>query len=767
MKIKSLNIAAFGGLKNVQLSFQNGFNVVYGNNENGKTTIMNFIKMMFYGTERGSAQISKNLRKKYTPWDNSGMAGSIDFENDGRNYRIERSFGSSNSTDKVTLIDLDLGTRETVSADIGASLFGLSSAAFERSIFIGQFGFPESNSTAEGEINSKLSNLTLTGDQAISFDEVNARLQNAKFSLMSKSGKAGIYDKNLIAAKELAEKIENAKQVQLEIENKKQLGDALKNKILELSARAEQMKTKIDGEQDFRNAEKLTELLALKEKLDALNETLRLENGQTADEMFVRKVEFCLSKIESLETKMDAKLNENKIIEQNLQLALNPSIDATPEKLEELTKKLENLEKEKTALSQKTDDLQKAVNTPKSKSYIVFYALALVLDIVAAATFNFNKLIFGACTGVSVIFLILAIILMLKGKSQSRNQKAELIDLKLKENNLISIISSEKANITAINTALNSNASIIEKQEELLRNNKKELDLLEQEKVIEADTLFELFKRYKAVDNIAVIKDELLEISKKATAQKEIKQNINYILKDVGNISYDEARKKLANIKTPLENEIDFEGLKNQYSMLLSEITEQKTDLASLLTEIKSLSANLGNIENDKIQLAELKNKILNQKDYCDSLDIAMSVLADSFIEVRRSFGSVLEKKASDIFKGITGGKYQSMSISKSFEIAVEKADTFGGKEIDYLSSGTADQAYLSLRLAICELMAQGGNLFPVLLDDALAQYDDNRTKTALEFLNEYSKNGQIIMFTCHNSVLNASKESGANEIIL
>lgn len=767
MKIKFLNIASFGGLKNVKLSFENGFNVVYGNNENGKTTIMNFIKMMFYGTERGSAQLSKNLRKKYTPWDNSGMAGSIDFENEGRNYRIERSFGSSNSTDKVTLIDLDLGNRESVSADIGVKLFGLSSAAFERSIFIGQFGFPENNSAAEGEINSKLSNLTLTGDQAISFDEVNARLQNAKFALMSKSGKAGIYDKNLIAAKELTEKFENTKQIQLEIENKKQLSDDLKNKILKLSTQAEQIKTKIDGEQDFRNAEKLKELLSLKQKLDALNETLKLENGQTADEMFVRKIEFCLSKIESFVAKISAKLNENKIIEQNLELALNPSVDATPEKLEELTKKLESLEKEKTALSQKTDKLQQAINTPKTKSYIVFYALALVLDIVAAATFNFNKLLFGACTGVSVVFLILAIILMLKSKNQSQKQKAELIDLKLKENNLISIISSEKANLTAINTALNSNAQIIEKQKELLENNKNELELLEKEKAIETDTLFELFKRYKAVADISSIKEELIEISKKAAEQKEIKQNINYILKDVGNISYDEAKQKLENIKTPLESNIDFESLKNQHELILSQITEQKTDLASLLTEIKSLSATVANTESDKKQLEELKSKILNQKEYCDCLDIAMSVLADSFIEVRRSFGSVLEKKASDIFKGITGGKYQSMSISKSFEIAVEKADTFGGKEIDYLSSGTADQAYLSLRLAVCELMAQDGNLFPVLLDDALAQYDDNRTKTALEFFNEYSKNGQIIMFTCHNSVLDASKKTGANEIIL
>ena len=766
MKIKSLHIAAFGGLKDIDLSFENGFNIVYGNNENGKTTVMNFIKMMFYGTERGSAAISKNLRKKYTPWDNSAMAGSIDFENGNRNYRIERTFGSSNSTDRVTLIDLDLGTRETVSADIGTKLFGLSSLAFERSMFIGQFGFPESNSAAEGEINSKLSNLTLTGDQSISFDEVNSRLQNAKFALMSKSGRAGIYDKNLIAAKELAEKIETAKQTQSEITNKKQIAENLHSKITELQTKADQLKVKIDSEQDFRNAEKLQELLTLKGKLDALNSTLKLENGQTADEMFVRKVEFCLSKIESLTAKTNAKLNENKIIEQNLELALNPSVDATPEKLEQLTKKLEKLEQEKTKTIEKISEIS---SMPKAKSSTIWLVLSIVFAIISIPLFltNLSKLFAVIIILATLNFISIFVSLTLKAKNKNAENETEIVNLKLKENQLISIISSEKANLTAINTALNSNANIIEKQKELLENNKKELELLEKEKEIETDTLFELFKRYKTVDEINTIKDELIKISQKATEQKEIKQNINYILKDVGNISYDEAREKLENIKTPLENDIDFDSLKNQYDILLSEITDKKTELASLLTEIKSLSANVVNTENDKKQLEELKNKIANQKDYCESLDIAMSVLADSFVEVRRSFGSVLENKASDIFKGITGGKYQSMSISKSFEIAVEKADVFGTKEIDYLSSGTADQAYLSLRLALCELMAQTDDRLPVLLDDALAQYDDTRTKTALEFLNEYSKDGQIIMFTCHNSVLNASKESGANEIIL
>lgn len=722
--------------------------------------------MMFYGTERGSAQLSKNLRKKYNPWDNSAMAGSIDFENDNRNYRIERSFGSSNSTDKVTLIDLDLGTRETVSSDIGVKLFGLSCSAFERSIFIGQFGFPESNSSAEGEINSKLSNLSLTGDQAISFDEVNSRLQTAKFALMSKSGRAGIYDKNLIAVKELNAKIENAKQTQLQIADKRQLTENLRLKINELQMRADELKNKIDSEQDFRNAEKLRELLTLKEKLDSLNNTLKLENGQTADEMFVRKVEFCLSKIEGIASKIDAKLNENKIIEQNLELALNPSVDATPEKLEQLTKKLESLEKEKEKTESKITEFS---SKSKAKINPVWLVLALVFAVLTVPLFlnSLTKLFAIASILIALVFILVFILNRSKAHSENAKNETELVDLKLKVNQLISLISSEKANITAINTAINSNATIIEKQKEMLEINKKELQLFEQEKIVETDTLFDLFKRYKAVDDIDAIKDELIKISQKAAEQKELKQNINYILKDVGNISYDEAREKLQNIKTPLDSDINFESLKNQYNMLLSDITEQKTELASLLTEIKSLSSSIENTETDQKRLEALQEKISSQKEYCDCLDIAMSVLADSFVEVRRSFGSVLENKASDIFKGITGGKYQSMSISKSFEISVEKADTFGSKEIDYLSSGTADQAYLSLRLAICELIAQTDDRLPVLLDDALAQYDDSRTKTALNFLNEYSKNGQIIMFTCHNSVLNASKESGAKEIIL
>lgn len=770
MKIKSINICSFGGIKNLELNLNNGFNVIYGDNENGKTTVMAFIKMMFYGTERGSNQISKNMRKKYTPWDNSAMAGSIDFETQNRNYRLERQFGTSNSTDKATLIDLDLGTRESVSSDIGVKLLGLTAAAFERSVFIGQFGFPESNPLAEGELNSKLSNITLTGDESISYTVVNERLSNAKYALMSKSGRAGEYDKNLKLLSEIEANLQTTKESLAKINSEKEKANSIIVEIENLQNKAALLKQQIDTEQDFRNAEKLKELLALKEKLDNLNATLQLENGQLVDEMFVRKVEFCLNKIDNILQKITAKTTERDILENNLNLATNPSSDATPQKAEELKQKIKTLEQEKEEIDKKISENQNLRETfsKKAKASIFTILLCFGFLLILGSIYLFNlHLLLGIIPLIcGTIFVITSNVLRLVNKSKAKETETMALDLKLKETQLLSIIATEKANLTAITTALNATASIIEGQKEKLSQTTQELFDLEAEKSAENEVLFSLFARFKPTTDIEEIKSELSKISEKASLQKELKQNINYILKDVGNISYQQAEEKLKNIKTS-DTVIDFAKLKEDYQSLADKITQLKTELASIMTEVKTLSANLQNPELLNQKADQLKNKIASQKEYCSALDIALSVLADSFVEVRRSYGSALEKKAGDIFKNLTGGKYQSMSISKSFDIAVEKADIFGSKEIDYLSSGTADQAYLSLRLALSHLMARENDSLPILLDDALAQYDDSRQQTALEFFKKYSENEQIILFTCHNSVANFAESIGAVKLKL
>ena len=69
MRINKLSIASFVRINSGEYELKNGLNVIYGENEKGKTTLMSFIKMMFYGSERANQLLSKNIRKKYTPWD--------------------------------------------------------------------------------------------------------------------------------------------------------------------------------------------------------------------------------------------------------------------------------------------------------------------------------------------------------------------------------------------------------------------------------------------------------------------------------------------------------------------------------------------------------------------------------------------------------------------------------------------------------------------------------------------------------------------------
>ena len=310
MKINRIYIAAFGGLKNKTIDFKDGFSVIYGENENGKTTIMTFIKMMFYGSERGSSSIAKNPRKKYAPWSGEKSAGSIDFEHGGRSYRLEREFGNTNSSDKITLTDMSDGTRESLSGNVGERFFGLSAAAFERSVFVGQFGKAESDSAAESEINSKLSNMVTTGDESVSFAAVSDRLQKARFALLSKRGRAGECDKSKKRLAELESELERAEDIYEKHAEYRKNADIINASIERDAERAAYLKAKIDSEQDIRNAEKLKELLETKDKLERAKEELRLTNGGVIDDLYVGKVKMCLAKLDTAAEKLKDKTDE-------------------------------------------------------------------------------------------------------------------------------------------------------------------------------------------------------------------------------------------------------------------------------------------------------------------------------------------------------------------------------------------------------------------------------------------------------------------------
>lgn len=778
MKIKSVNIAAFGGLENKTVSFEDGFNVIYGENENGKTTVMNFIKMMFYGSGRGSSQIAKDARKKYSPWSGRQMAGSIDFELGGKNYRLEREFKSSNSTDRSVLLDLDMGTRQTVPPDIGVKLLGLSAAAFERSVFIGQAGAMEKDADADGEINSKLSNIAATGDESVSYEQVNARLQKAKTALKSKSGRVGGLDKTLKLIEKRAEDLRNAEEVWKNYAEFMAGADRLGSEIISGAKKAKALKEALEKEKDIKNAEKLREYLETKAELDKLNEELKLSDGGYADKLFADKLTFCIGRAERAESRLDDKKNEIRRLKETIDISSGTENGSAEKKAEALKNELIALEERRAETNsglescrRETADVENEEKTSQKKCKTALFPLlagaaALVLS-AALYSVTDSLAVPIAAAGAALIAAGFIIFISLKNKLKKLFLKADGIksrqnDLKLKELELKQEISEREARLEAINAALGAGSAALEKQKALLEELRAQSAALENELEKELSTLCELYSRYAPPAAVNEIKASAEKIAEKAAKQKEIKQRLNYIARDIGNISYEEAREKLEKLPADTAAEADFEGLQKNFDNLQSEITEKKERLARAQERMRSQLRTAENPEDIKKELAELKKTAAEQEKFCRAADAAAEVLQASFAELRRGYGSALEKKAGEIFRGLTGGSYERMQISKSFDISVEKAGVFGGKEAAYLSAGTSDQAYLSLRLALSSLIFETSEELPLLLDDSLAQYDDARAEAALKYLSEFSAGKQAVMFTCHRSVLDSARQTGA-----
>lgn len=779
MKIKSIYISAFGGLKDKRLDFSDGFNIIYGDNENGKSTVMAFIKMMFYGTERGSAQLSKNPRKKYTPWDGSPMAGSVDFELENKNYRIEREFKSSNSTDKVTVTDLDLGERTVAPPDVGLQIFGLSAAAFERSVFVGQSGIPENDSSAEGEINSKLSNMVSSADESVSYDTVEKRITKAKLALMSKRGQAGEYDKNLKQLDLLSDRLKKAEAIYEEHEQYKENAAALSSQIESGLKRISVIKAKLKEEQNIKDAEKLKKLLETKAELDELNRSLRLSDGGLMDEQFVSKLRFCISRLENIKVSYDAANGEAQRLRENLRLTASSDNSTVSERSARLTEEVKAYEseiadikaeiKENGSLYNELSSKEYEIKT-KRKGFNVPLAVISLLFFLSAAVFIVLKsyIVSAVFAGLFLLLLCLSFVLRpydkkaIEGFGQKFNEvKLKSDSLKEKEAELFRKYTAASAGLEAVNAALGNNSALLKAQEKQLAESEERAENMRLSLENAEKELKELFSRYKSADNTEDIKEQLDGLAKKAAAQKEIKQRLNYLAKDLENISYEEAQSRLEALPENAKTE-DFAALKAELDKISSETAERKQALIKIETEDSERLKNAEEPETLKKEIADLKAVTEKQLDFCSAADIALDTLKDSFAEMRRSYGSALEKKAGAIFEALTDGRYSGMQISKSFDINAEKNGIFGGKELAFLSSGTIDQAYLSLRLALSELMFEGSERLPIFLDDALSQYDDFRTKTALKYLKKYSEDGQIIMFTCHRSVTDSAAETGA-----
>lgn len=194
--------------------------------------------------------------------------------------------------------------------------------------------------------------------------------------------------------------------------------------------------------------------------------------------------------------------------------------------------------------------------------------------------------------------------------------------------------------------------------------------------------------------------------------------------------------------------------LQKKENLCDEDLARQQRSQWELEKKLDQLMACKDQVETLEQELAE--NERIREE--LEAIDLAMDTITELSSTIRSSFGHYLNKNASDMIKGITGGAYTSLSVDESLSVFMNTPTKL--VPVSQVSSGTMDQIYLALRLAAAKLIQSGHDQMPLVFDDSFVLYDDERLRIALKWLAEAYEN-QILIFTCHQREAQMLEESG------
>ena len=133
-----------------------------------------------------------------------------------------------------------------------------------------------------------------------------------------------------------------------------------------------------------------------------------------------------------------------------------------------------------------------------------------------------------------------------------------------------------------------------------------------------------------------------------------------------------------------------------------------------------------------------------------EAISLALDTLTAAGSELQSRFIPLLSRRTAELFSRLTGDTWTEVTLTRELRAAVRADGDAVAHEAAFLSAGTADQLYLALRLALCELTLPAADPCPLILDDVLTAFDDERAAAALTLLRELAEERQILLFTCH-----------------
>ncbi|MFD1414195.1 ATP-binding protein [Oceanobacillus jeddahense] len=201
---------------------------------------------------------------------------------------------------------------------------------------------------------------------------------------------------------------------------------------------------------------------------------------------------------------------------------------------------------------------------------------------------------------------------------------------------------------------------------------------------------------------------------------------------------------------------------KKKLELALADYEEELEQLKSMQAEQKLRIEQLESAEDISLQMHQLameKEELESMVKTWAVQKTALRMLAAAKNQYKDKYLTLVIETAQIYFKEITADQYDTIySPASEQPFEVENSKKKQRFRVEELSQGTKDQLYISLRLAINEVMSKASGL-PFLMDDAFVHFDWKRTERMQRVLKRLTEQQQVILFTCHRDLAEATNE--------
>lgn len=702
--------AAYGRLRGDSLRLEPGLNLIYAPNESGKSTWCSFIRTMLYGlpTRQSGPLADKN---RFAPWTGEAMQGRMDLETDGRRWTVLRDTRRA-SAPMQNFACTYTGTAQPVpevnGQNLGETLLGVPREVFQRSAFIGQSGLAVSQ---DPELERRIAALLSTGQEDVSYSESYDRLK--KQLNRRRHNKTGLIPQLEQEQARLDDALRRQAELSAQLENAREQQCTAQTRVEELEQRRAQWEA-LEKQEALRQWREAQEDLARRsQQLTALQQL----DGNLPDRDTLARMQAQLELLEQA----GGTLTQARRIAQQRQTEAREAQEAWS--AHPLYPNNEN------QLRQQAE----AMTAPAGPGKALPIAAGVLLCAAAAAL----ALLPAPAKLIAAIGAAAAVVLFLYYMASRRRAAAAAQTVQTRK--------------TALQRQTEEYLRLREdalQAEDAARTAAASAEGLTQQLQGQLVTLLAQVQPFWPEANGA----DGVRVALTAALRRREALDGAALQVQQAQIRCDAMSRHLPQPPLPDPEEtlprpvLSREQIDAALPQVRNQLREARSRVDSLTGQLRTMDSP----ESLQAQRDQCTRRLEALQAEYDAIALAMEALTQANTVLQTRFSPALGAETARIFSAITGGRYDKVLLDRNLSLSAQPAGDAMPRALSLLSQGAGDQLYLAVRLAICRMVLPRDKAAPLILDDALANFDDQRLAAALDWLLEESRTRQILLFTCH-----------------